>query len=82
MRISDEELAAALAENIDADGNDIGLEAEVAAWTPEQREASERNLREWSTAMRAAMKRCLSTSVNYYLDDNGNVQFKEPDERP
>ncbi len=54
-RISDEELAKALAENLDADGNDIGLEAWVASWTPEQRERSAENLRAWVNAARKAL---------------------------
>jgi hypothetical protein len=55
-RISDEELAKALAENLDADGNDVGLEAWVASWTPEQRAKSRDNLRAWVTAARRAIK--------------------------
>jgi hypothetical protein len=52
----DEELATALAENIDEDGNDVGLVALVAAWTPAQRQRSEENLRTWVSAARRAMK--------------------------
>jgi len=55
-RISDEELAKALAENLDADGNDVGLEAWVASWTPEQRAQSRANVRTWVDAARRIMK--------------------------
>lgn len=51
-RISDEELAKALAENLDADGNDIGLEAWVASWTPEQRERSAENVKRLMAELR------------------------------
>jgi len=49
-------LAKAMAENVDADGNDVGLEAWVASWTPEQRAHSEENLRAWVSAARREMK--------------------------
>lgn len=55
-RISDDELAKALAANIDEAGNDVGLLALVASWTPEQRKRSDDNLRAWVTAARRAMK--------------------------
>jgi hypothetical protein len=54
--ISDEELAKALAENIDAEGNDVGLRAWVALWSPEQRARSRENLRAWASAARREMK--------------------------
>ena len=54
--ISDEELAEALAENIDEDGNDVGLSAWVASWSPEQRARSLENLRTWASAARREMK--------------------------
>ncbi len=44
-RISDEELARALAETLDADGHDVGLEAWVSSWTAEQRARSKENVR-------------------------------------
>ncbi len=55
-RISDEELAKALAKNLDADGNDVGLEAWVASWTPEQRARSHENIRTWISAARRELK--------------------------
>ena len=52
-RISDEELAKAMAANFDEHGDDLALAAEVAAMTPEQRTRSENNLRHWVTQARA-----------------------------
>jgi len=54
-RISDEDLAKAMAENVDAEGNDVGLEAWVASWTPEQRTQSVQNLRRWVADARHAI---------------------------
>lgn len=54
-RISDEELSKAMAENVDAEGNDVGLEAWVASWTPEQRAQSAENVRRWVTDARHAL---------------------------
>jgi hypothetical protein len=55
MRISDEELAQAMAENVDAEGNDVGLAAWVASWTPEQRAQSAENVRRWAAEARHAL---------------------------
>jgi uncharacterized membrane protein YdfJ with MMPL/SSD domain len=44
-RISDEELAKALAENLDADGHDVRLQNWVESWTPAQRAQSRENVR-------------------------------------
>lgn len=55
-RISDEELAKALAENIDDEGNDIGLDRWVASWSPEQRARSHENVRTWVSAARRQLK--------------------------
>lgn len=54
-RISDEELAKAMAENVDVEGNDVGLEAWVASWTPEQRAKSAENVRRWVADARHAL---------------------------
>lgn len=54
-RISDEELAQAMAENVDAEGNDVGLAAWVASWTPEQRAQSAEGLRRWAAEARHAL---------------------------
>ena len=44
-RISNEELAKALAENLDAEGNDVSLNGWVASWSPEQRSRAQENAR-------------------------------------
>jgi hypothetical protein len=54
--VTDEELAAALAAAVDADGNDVRLAEWVASWSDEQRRASEANLRRWMEAARASLE--------------------------
>jgi hypothetical protein len=54
-RISDEELANAMVENVDAEGNDVGLEAWVGSWTQEQRAQSAENVRRWVADARHAL---------------------------
>lgn len=53
---TDQELAQAMADNIDADGNDVGLERWVASWTPEQRARSLENQRQWIEAAQQAIR--------------------------
>jgi hypothetical protein len=55
-RISNEELAKALAENLDADGNDVGLEGWVASWSPEQRSRAQDNVRRSIEAARQQLQ--------------------------
>ena len=55
-RISDEELAKALAERLDSDGHDVGLEAWVRSWTPEQRARSRENVRRSIEAVRRQLR--------------------------
>lgn len=55
-RISDEELAEALAENLDADGHDVGLDAWVSSWTPERRARAEENVRRSIEAAQRQLK--------------------------
>lgn len=54
-RISDEELAASMAAQIDAEGNDLALEAWVESLSPEQRRAAEANVRDWVQSARQAL---------------------------
>lgn len=54
-RISDEELAASMAAQIDADGNDLALDAWVASLSDEQRERAQTNLRDWVAAARQGL---------------------------
>ncbi len=54
-RISDEELAKAMAANFDEYGNDLALAKDVAAMTPEQWKRSEDNLRRWVEEARACI---------------------------
>ncbi|MBL8741833.1 MAG: hypothetical protein JNK04_12085 [Myxococcales bacterium] len=54
-RISDAELAASMAAQIDADGNDLALEAWVDSLTAEQRRAAEANVRDWVQSAREAL---------------------------
>jgi hypothetical protein len=54
--VTDEELAAALAAAVDAEGNDVRLAEWVASLTDEERRASEENLRAWVANARASMR--------------------------
>ena len=45
MRISNEELAQALAANLDDEGKDVGLETWVESWTDAERARAHENLR-------------------------------------
>ena len=54
--ISIEELEAAMAEGFDEDGNDLRLAAWVAQMTPEERRASEENLRRFVEEARASLR--------------------------
>jgi hypothetical protein len=51
-RIADDELAQAMAANVDADGDDIGLDAWIQTWTPAEREQADENVRRSLTAAR------------------------------
>jgi hypothetical protein len=55
--ISIEELEAAMAAAVDEDGNDIRLAEWVAQMTPEERRASEENLRRSLAEARASLKK-------------------------
>jgi len=61
-RISDEELAEAMAANFDEYGNDIALARDVAAMTPEQRKRSQDNLRRWVERLAAEVVRSVVPS--------------------
>lgn len=54
---STEEIERALAANLDAEGHDIGLEAEVREMSPEARAQSEQNLRAFVAALRESIDR-------------------------
>jgi hypothetical protein len=55
-RISNDELAKALAANLDAEGNDVALDDAVAAWTPEQRARAAENVRRSIEAARQPLQ--------------------------
>ncbi|MEM9189220.1 MAG: hypothetical protein AAGF12_08595 [Myxococcota bacterium] len=55
-RVTNEELAAALAEAVDEDGNDIQLAEAVARMTPEERRRSDENVRKFIGAARASLR--------------------------
>jgi hypothetical protein len=55
-RVSDEELAAAMAANFDEDGNDLALARWVASMTPEERAQAEANLRACIAEARANLQ--------------------------
>jgi hypothetical protein len=55
--VSNEELAAAMAEAVDEDGNDTRLAESVAEMTPEERRQSEENLRRSIAQAQASLRR-------------------------
>jgi hypothetical protein len=55
-RVSDDELAAAMAANYDADGNDLSLIGAERAMTPEQRAQSHANARAFAAELRATLR--------------------------
>jgi hypothetical protein len=56
-KVSDDELAAALAAACDAEGHDRYLAARVATMSEEERRASEANLRRWIETAQASLRR-------------------------
>lgn len=56
-RISDEELARALAAAIDEAGNDVRLAEQTAKMTDDERRQSDENIRRWARAAKASLER-------------------------
>lgn len=61
-RASDEELARAMAANVDAEGNDVALEAWVQTWTAAERDQANENVR-----------RSLDAARRQILGDAGEI---------
>ena len=55
-RVTIEELEAAMAANVDEDGNDLRVAEWVANMTDEERRESEENLRRWIEAARKSLR--------------------------
>lgn len=55
-RVSDAELVRLMAEAVDENGVDVGLERETAAMSPEARRASEESIRRWVTKAQEAIR--------------------------
>ncbi len=55
-RITVEELEAAMAEAVDAEGNDLRLAEATARMTPAQRRQSDANIRRWAEAFQAGRR--------------------------
>jgi hypothetical protein len=55
-RVSDEELAAAMAANFDEDGNDLALARWLASMTPAERAQAEANARAFAAELRATLR--------------------------